>query len=70
MQVICTANVSTRGVLQGLDNFSQYIRNDVEEKLLPKTCRYSSEAKCRATYLCLFLDEKLHHGSGNGLYQK
>lgn len=68
MQFICTANVSTRGMFQGLDNFSQYIRNDVEERLLPKTSSCSCKAKCRAIYLCLFLHEELHRGRGNGLY--
>lgn len=70
MQLICTANVSTRGMLQGLDNFSQYIRNDMEERLFPQTCKYSIKDKCRAIYLCLFLDEELHRGDSYGLYPR
>lgn len=70
MQFICTANVSTRGMVRGLANFSQYIRNDVEERLLPKSCRHSSKDKCRTINLCLFLDEELHRGDGNGLYPR
>lgn len=65
MQFVCTANVSTRGRLQGHDDFSQCIRNDVEERLLPKTCRYSSKDKCRAIYLCSFLDKELRCGDGS-----